>query len=103
MAMIFHASRETETSIGFMKRSAEAGNPNAQYALGWAYLQGSGGSASAGKGREAIKWFKIASMNGHGEAGKALDVARQSLRQGEIDMALAADDDWVKARGSNVV
>ena len=95
MAMIFHISKETETSLKYMTKSAEAGYVDAQYALGWAYLQGTVKTGTEDKAMGALKWFKIASLQGHTDAGKALDVARKSVAEIDIKRAFEEADRWL--------
>lgn len=97
MAMIFHVSKETETSREYMSKSAEAGYVDAQYALGWTFLQGNGKTVAEDNASEAIKWFKIASVQGHTEAGKAVDTLRDSVSQIVIDRAFEEADRWLTA------
>lgn len=95
MGMIFHISKETETSLKYITKSAEAGYVDAQYALGWAILQSNGKTGTEEKAVGALKWFKIASNQGHTEAGKALEVACQSVSKIGIKTAFEEADRWL--------
>lgn len=95
MGMIFHISKETETSLEYMKNSAEAGYVDAQYALGWAILQKNGKAGTEEKTVGALKWFKIASSQGHTEAKSALEVACQSVSKMGIKKAFDEADSWL--------
>lgn len=95
MGMIFHISKETETSLKYMTKSAEAGHVDAQYALGWAILQSNGKTGAEEKAARALKWFKIASNQGHTEAGKAVTLACQSLSKIDIKKVFEEADSWL--------
>jgi TPR repeat protein len=50
---------------------AEAGNPDAQYAIGYMFYYGQGVVTDKDK---AFYWMKLASRQGHPEANKALQI-----------------------------
>ncbi len=61
---------------------ANAGNAQAQYALGTLYLQGEGTAADADK---AQAWYQKAAAKGHREASAALDLMRErNARRADI-------------------
>lgn len=103
LGMLFYATKELTTALRYLLSSAEGDCADAQYALGWASLQGIG-ATSDGKqvvpldGRQALKWLKIAADRGHSEAGRAIQVATQSMSRSEIDLAFEEASRWSNAR-----
>lgn len=96
LGMIFHSVKEIDTSIRYMSDSANIGNTDAQYALGWAFItDGSGVTRSAS---EAIKWFKIAARQGHIEAQRALEVVLKNSPKNEADAASIAAEAWFASK-----
>lgn len=96
IGIIFDAMTEPYTAIQYMSESADLGNVDAQYALGCAYI-------TEGKGVErdaaaALKWFKIATDNGHGDAERAFEVTRKFLSQAQADFALSEAKQWTLNR-----
>lgn len=93
LGMIFRGVKELSSSIKCMIDSANLGNVDAQYALGWAFMtEGSGVPRDA---CETMKWFKIAAAQGHTEARKALDVALKSFPEAEAGAAFAEAEKWL--------
>ena len=58
-------------------------------------LQGTVRTGTEDKAMGALKWFKIASLQGHTDAGKALDVARKSVAEIDIKRAFEEADRWL--------
>lgn len=96
LGMIFHSVKELDTSIRYLSDSANLGNPDAQYALGWAFMtEGSGVTRDA---CETMKWFKIAAQLGHVEAKKALETAMNHFPKTEADAAFVAAEKWLASK-----
>lgn len=96
LGMIFHSVKELDTSIRYLSDSANLGNPDAQYALGWAFMtEGSGVTRNAG---EAMKWFKIAAQLGHVDAKRALESAMIHFPKTEAEAAFAAAEKWLASK-----
>jgi len=96
LGMIFHFVKELDTSIRYLSDSANLGNPDAQYALGWAFMtEGSGVACDACEG---MKWLKIAAQLGHVEAKKALEVALSHFPKTEADAAFVAAEKWLASK-----
>lgn len=57
--------RKTEEGIGWLKKSAEGGSSEGQYALGQAYFKGLGLPVDC---KEAFRLFRLAADQGHAEA-----------------------------------
>lgn len=57
--------RKTEEGLGWLKKSAEGGSPEGQYALGQAYAKGLGLPMDH---KEAFRLFRLAADRGHAEA-----------------------------------
>ena len=101
--MLFYSTKELTTALQYLLTSAEHDFPDAQYALGWAFLQGIG-VTSDGKqavpldGRQALKWLKIAADRGHSEAERAIKVATQSVSKAEVDLAFEEASRWTETR-----
>ena len=96
LGMIFHSVKELDTSIRYLSASANLGNPDAQYALGWAFMtEGSGVTRDA---CETMKWFKIAAKLGHVEAKKALETAMKHFPKTEADAAFVAAEKWLASK-----
>ena len=96
LGMIFHSVKELDTSIRYVSDSANLGNTDAQYALGWAFMtEGSGVTRDA---CETMKWFKIAAQLGHVEAQKALEIAMNSFPKTEADAAFVAAEKWLASK-----
>lgn len=94
LAMIFHVAKEADTSLHYMKKSAESGYADAQYALGWTFLQNNGAKDMEDGAFLALKWFLIALEQGHAEAGKAVDVARKAVPETTFNIALHDAKKW---------
>ena len=77
--------RKTEEGIGWLKKSAEGGSPEGQYALGQAYFKGLGLPVDK---QEAFRLFKLAADQGHAEA--MLEAGRM-LMAGDVCERNAAD------------
>lgn len=99
MGMLFHISKEAETSIQYMTKSANAGYLDAQYALGWALVTGNGGATNEHHTVDALAWFGIAAAQGHGEAERAFQTLKQSTPQFLIDKALSKATHWLTSHG----
>lgn len=103
LGMLFYSVKEFSTSFRYILASAERGYLDAQYALGWAFIQGIG-ATSDGKqavplnGRQAVKWLKVAADGGHSEAGRAIEVAIKSIPRPELDLAFEDARRWTEAR-----
>lgn len=103
LGMLFHSTKELTTAFRYLLKSAELNCPDAQYALGWAFLQGIG-VMSDGKdavpldGGQALKWLKVAADHGHSDAERAIKVATQSIPKAEIDLAFEEARQWTQAR-----
>ena len=91
LGMLFHSIKELETSYALINKSAELGEPEAQYSLGWAHMKGDELNQDA---IEAAKWFLIASRNGHEQATKAVDVARKALSEESYKEAVDLAVNW---------
>ena len=89
--MLFHSIKELETSYALINKSADLGEPEAQYSLGWAHMKGDELNQDA---TEAAKWFLIASKNGHEQATKAVDVARKALSEESYKEAVDLAVNW---------
>lgn len=100
LGMIFHSIKENHTSIQYVSEAANLGNPDAQYALGWAFMtDGSGVTPSKAS---ALMWLMIAADHGHDDAQKALGIAQKSSTSQEIATATSEAKKWITHKGNTV-
>jgi TPR repeat protein len=74
--------------------AAEPADADACFALGMNYSAGAGVAVDL---VTAHKWFNIAAMRGHSEAGRLRREIAEQMSDGEIGRAQRAARDWLKA------
>ena len=80
--------RNPGKAFGWFKRSAELGNPNAQYTLGILYNTGLGTPQNL---RKAFKWLSLASIRGH----KKANALRGKLKPHLSTKQILIVNDWI--------
>ena len=74
---------------------ADPSNAEECFALGMIHSSGAGVAVDL---VEAHKWFNIAAMRGHGDAGRLRREIAEQMSDSEIGSAQRAARDWLKAR-----
>ena len=65
--------QDDEEALRWFRRAAEEGHADAQYNLGYMYLNDRGVRRNL---VEAVRWYRLAAEQGHADAQKALDRGR---------------------------